>query len=235
MRPWPNTNRKGPIGNAVEGLLGLGWSLGALIALPVLTGAALAVLGTNLLVSLAAIVGGMIAGRLAMSIFMIVGMSFSIEESGYGRAMGVSENDLPSRGYQLVGMVTVLVPPLVASGATVISTQLLAGVSRPLIAIALLVLGVVAGALAVIASVRRSAGESARRADWLRDRDAATASDPEFAEQLRMEGWRADGPYDEMRAVYIRAWESLREARRASGRPIWPSRAEPLERPRDET
>lgn len=233
MRPWPNTTRKGAIGDAVEGLLGLGLSGGALIALPLLTGAVLAVLGTDLLVSMAAIVGGMIAGWLAMSVFIIVGME--IWDSDGGQAIGLADKDRPSRGEQLFGNLMIVLPPLVASGGTVISAQLLAGVSRPLIGAALLVLGLVAGITAAIASVRRSGGEATRRADWLRDRDAATASDPEFAEQLRTEGWRVDGPYDEMRAAYFRAWESVKEARRASGRPIWPSSAEMLERPRDET
>jgi hypothetical protein len=205
---------------------------GALIALPVLTGAVLAVLGTDLVVSLAAIVGGMIAGWLAMSVFMIVGMG--IWDSDGGQAIRLADKDRPSRGEHLFGNLMMVLPPLVASGATLMSAQLLAGVSRPLIGVALLVLGLVAGIIAATASLRRSAGEAARRAKWLRDRDAATASDPEFAEQLRTEGWRADGPYDEMRAAYFRAWERVKEARRASGRPNWPSSDEALERPRNE-
>jgi len=74
MEPWRSTNRKGVVGEAIEGLLGLGLSGGALVALPVLTAIVLAVLSTDLVVSLAAMVGGMIAGWLAVSVFMVVGM-----------------------------------------------------------------------------------------------------------------------------------------------------------------
>lgn len=204
------------------------------IGVPVVTGTVLVALGSDVVVSLGAIVGGVVAGYLAQVVFIIIGMSFSAEESGYGRAMGLSDNDHPSRGYVVVGWLLVLVPPIVAFGATLLSARLLIGVSREIIGLALAVLCLLVVLGAWINAVRRSAEESARHVRWLRDRAATAAGDPEFLEQLQLEEWRADGPYDEMRAAYFRAWETVKEARRRAGRPIWAGGTERLEQPPDD-
>lgn len=235
VEPWPSTDRKGVIADAVEGLLGLGLS-GALIAFPVLTAIVLAVLGTDLLVSLASMVVGMVAGWLAMTVFMIVGMglfSGSADDVAPGPPSPAASAGTAGPGERLFGVLIVIVPALVAIGATLIGTQVLAGVSRLLIGVAVVASAVVVITAVAIARVRQSAGDAARRVKWLRDRDAGAARDPEFAEKLRMEGWRVDGPYDEMRAVYFRTWNVVKEARRASGRPIWGKGDDPVEPPRN--
>jgi len=230
MEPWqPSTNRKGVVAAAIEGLLGLSMS-GVLIALPVLTAIVLAVLGTDLLVSLASIVVGMVAGWLAITVFMIVGMGLF---SGSADDVAPDPPSPAGTGERLFGVLIVIVPALVAIGATLIGTQVLAGVSRLLIGVAVVASALVVSTTVAIARVRQSGGDAARRVKWIRDRDAGAARDPEFAEKLRMEGWRVDGPYDEMRAVYFRTWNIVKEARRASGRPIWGKGDDPVEPPRN--
>jgi hypothetical protein len=232
MRPLGRTP-----GNAVERLLDLVVSSGFLIrsGVPLLTGSLLAVLGTDVVVALGAIVAGIIAGWFATTVIVLVAMSFSAEESGYGLAMGLSESDRPSLEYQFVTRLFVLVPPPVAIGGTLMSAQLLTSVSRPLIAGGVVALGLFVAIKSGFDFMRRSAENATQRANWLRDRDATAANDPEFAEQLGVEGGRVDGPYEEMRAGYFGAWETVKEARRSSGRPTWAPSGEPLERPRDRT
>jgi hypothetical protein len=149
--------------------------------------------------------------------------------------MGLSDNDRPSRGYVAVNRLLVLVPPIVAFGATLLSARLLIGVSREIIGLALALLCFLVVLRAWIDAVRRSAEESARHVRWLRDRAVTAARDPEFVEQLQVEGWREDGPYDEMRAAYFRAWETVKEARRRAGRPTWAGGTEGLESRPDDT
>ena len=230
MQPWLSANRKGVVGDAIEWLRGLGLS-SVLIPLPVLTAIVLAVLGTDLVVSLAAMVGGVIAGWLAVSVFIVVGMGLF---SGSADHVDPGPPGGPAGfGERLFGVLIVVVPALVAIGATLIGTQVLAGVSRLLIGVAVVASALVVFTTVAIARVRQSAGDAERRVKWLRDRNAGATRDPEFAEKLRMEGWRVDGPYDEMRAVYFRTWNSVKEARRACGRPIWGKGDDPGERPRN--
>ena len=207
-----------------------------------LTGIVLAVRGTDLVVTVGAMVLGMIAGGVTAMVFWFVGMSFSAEQSGYGRAMGFSDSDEPSVGYVIVGWLSGWVPQVVAIGATLISAAVLADVDRSIVEVGLLVVGMAIGIGAGIAAVgrrayavRRHVDEAAQQIDWLQERDAAASRDPEFAEQLRAEGWRVDGPYDQMRAAYFRAWEAVKAARRASGQPIWSNPGAPLEQRRDDT
>lgn len=55
------------------------------------------------------------------------------------------------------------------------------------------------------------------RAGWLRAADAAAASDPEIAAELLARGWRPDGRYDEMTAVWVNALGKVNSARRRAG------------------
>jgi hypothetical protein len=60
-----------------------------------------------------------------------------------------------------------------------------------------------------------------RRADWLRAADAAAVRDPEFADELRAAGWRADGPFDEMVAIWDRTRAKVNRPRRDADLPIF--------------
>jgi hypothetical protein len=192
------------------------------------TGTVLVALGIDVVVTLGAIVGGLVGGYVALGVGFIAA-ELIVESSN-------SPSDRLSRREAVGGWLTlVLVPSMVAFGATLLSARLLIGVSREIIGLALAVLCLLVVLRAWIDAVRRSAGESARHVRWLRDRAVAAAGDPEFVEQLQLEGWREDGPYDEMRAAYFRAWETVKEARRRTGRPIWAGGTEGLEPPPDDT
>lgn len=236
MKSSSETEGKRPIDRAAEGLFDL-FRIGGRpeIGVSLVAGIGLVALGTDIVVSLGAIVGGVVAGHVAEVVLIVIASGFSVEQSGYGRAMGLSDNDRPSRGYVVVNWLVVLVPALVAFGATLLSARLLTGISREAIGLALAVLCFLVVSFHALGAVRRRAEESARRVRWLRDRGATAAGDPEFLEQLQQEGWRADGPYDEMRAAYFRAWETVKEARRRAARPIWTGGTEGPERPPDDT
>ena len=96
------------------------------------------------------------------------------------------------------------------------------------LAIACFVLATVGGWVGVKSdAANRAAGEAKLLRSWA----SGLAVDPELAERLRAEGWRADGPIDESRATYLRVWEALKRERRAEGRPVWPNprQSDPVE------
>ena len=230
MKASSEPGGKRPIDRVEEGLLPLVGFGGPAIA--VVTGTGLFALGIDVVVSLGAIVLGAVAGYFAMFVIVLIGMSVSEGRQGNGRAVGASDNEGSSREYVVVWL-AVLLPTLVAFGATLLSARLLTGIGREIIGMALAVLCLVVVLGALIRAVRQRAEESARRVKWLRDRGATAAGDPEFLEQLHQEGWREDGPYDEMRAAYFRAWETVKEGRRSEGRPIWPGGTDAPEPPND--
>ena len=234
MKSRSETGGGGQIDQAAEGLLRLFRVFAnPAIGVSFVTGAVLVVLGADVIVSLGSIVGGIVAGYLASVAIVIIGMIWSEGPSSpplppssalerhSGPEMGLSDDDRPSLGDLALDSLFVLVPSVFALAGTILSARLLSGISREIVAVAL-----VGSAVAIVLRAWREAGdrraeEKARQVRWLRDRGAAAARDPEFLEQLQQVGWRADGPYDDMRAAYFRAWETVKEGRRGAGRAIW--------------
>jgi hypothetical protein len=66
---------------------------------------------------------------------------------------------------------------------------------------------------------RRHEAEVQRQ--WLISIDEEASRDPEFRAGLLANGWRVDGPYEAMRAIYFATWAAVKEARRRSGRSVW--------------
>lgn len=201
------------------------------IAISLSVGLALVLSGTDPVVAVGASMLGIIAGKAIQLVLLLIGMSFSANATGYGRAMGLSDNDAPSRGYEMVGWMFVVVPPVVALGATILSARLLADVSRELIAVVVLGSGALVLVRGLVDARTRSRHEARARAVWLGDRDASAAGDPELFERLPQEGWRPDGQYDEMRAAYFRAVEAVKRERRTRGRSIWTADADDVGQP----
>ena len=194
----------------------------------IVTAAVLVAGGTEPLVAVAAGAIGWAVGGLTSFVLALIAMGFSAEEAGYGRVMGLSENDSPTLGYQLVGYALVLVPVPAAIVATLGASSVVAGVDRGVVLGGLVAVVGIAAVWAVamlVVNVRESAQARARavveRQRWLIERDASAQADPEFAAALLSEGWRPDGPYDEMRAAYFRAWEQVKATRRAERRRVF--------------
>jgi hypothetical protein len=204
------------------------WEFLTVPASAAITGVVLVALGGDLLVAVGSSVAGAGVGYVVALVLMLVGMSMSAEEAGYGRLMGLSESDVPSRSYVIIGKMFVILPVVLALLGTTMASRLLRGVDPLWVqaGLALVGFGVVELIVARVLSARRNArndagNEAARRIRWLRDRDASSSADPEFAAALRDEGWHAEGDYDAMRAAYSRAWERVKITRRAEGRPVF--------------
>lgn len=191
----------------------------------IITATILALRGTEMLVAVAAGIFGAAIGGIAWLVLVIASMEFSADEAGYGQAMGITDNDEPTLLFQLVDLSTLLVPAPAAVLATLGGSWLVGGVDRELLLIAVVIAVVVFAAWAtwLVASgpIQQKVEAASVRRKWLSERDASARADPELAAALASEGWRPDGAYDEMRAAYFRAWERVKRARRAEGRPTF--------------
>jgi hypothetical protein len=101
----------------------LGSGLGVLAAL--VTGIILLVSGVGLVASIVAAVVGAIVGGIAGFVIVLVAMSFSAEQAGYGREMQVSTSDEPSLGYRVLGWLYLPLPPVLGIAATLLVSDLL--------------------------------------------------------------------------------------------------------------
>lgn len=85
------------------------------------------------------------------------------------------------------------------------------------------VLGIVValGAIALIGAIALLREGRKLDREWLRKADAAAAADPEVADALRAAGWRVDGPFSEMEAIYRQTLGEVNTARRDAGVPVF--------------
>jgi hypothetical protein len=101
----------------------VGSGLGVVAA--VVTGIILLFSGIDLVASIVATLVGGIVGGIAGIVLVLVAMSFSADQAGYGREMHLTENDQPSLGYRVVGWLYLPLPPLLGVAATLLVSALL--------------------------------------------------------------------------------------------------------------